>query len=102
MNRSEWTAGWAEQVSDQSAYRRIAGRNRYNLRRQLEAEYRRLRVADRLSEFGTRRGVQSELACEFRVDRATISRDLAALAPSTLSGGPAARSAREPTKCIAA
>ena len=88
MNRSEWTARWAEQVPDQLAYRRTAGRNSYNLRRQLEAEYRRHRVAERLSECGTRRGVQSELAREFGVDRATITRDVAALRARSDRGTP--------------
>ncbi len=70
------TAEWSYPVSADEAYRRAAGRRAYNLRRQLDASYRRTEVVRLLAEYGFRRGVRARIARELQVDPTTIGRDL--------------------------
>jgi hypothetical protein len=70
------TAQWSRPVSADEAYRRAAGRRAYNLRRQLDASYRRTEVVRLLGEYGLRPGVRARIATDLHVHPTTIGRDL--------------------------
>lgn len=76
MKRTVWQNRWRLPVSDAEAYRRAGGRRYYNSMRQFRAKLRRARVAELLRK-GYR---QIEIARELGVSKATICRDVAALA----------------------
>jgi len=71
------TAEWSRPVSADEAYRRAAGRRAHNLRRLLDASYRRTEVVRLLAEYGLKRGVRARIARELHVDPTTVGRDLA-------------------------
>jgi hypothetical protein len=75
MKRHEWN----RPVTRNEAIRRAIGRERYNLQRRLYAEYRQIGIAEKLHQYGTMRGVQSLIAEQLHLDRATVCRDVAAL-----------------------
>jgi hypothetical protein len=70
-------AGWSARVSADEAHRRAAGRRAYNLRRQLDASYRRTEVVRLLAQYGLRPGVRARIARDLHVHPTTIGRDLA-------------------------
>jgi len=70
------TAEWSRPVSADEAYRRAAGRRAFNLRRQVDASYRRTEVVRLLALYGLRPGVRVRIARELHVHPTTIGRDL--------------------------
>jgi hypothetical protein len=71
------TAEWSRTVSADEAHRRAAGRRAYNLRRQLDASYRRAEVVRLLARYDLRPGVRARIAADLHVHPTTIGRDLA-------------------------
>lgn len=74
-------SAWSTPTTYDEVCRRAGGRRRYNAVRQFLAILRRKRVLDLLRRYGVRRGVQTRIARELGVNRATICRDLKALLP---------------------
>jgi hypothetical protein len=72
---------WSQRIDADVAYRRASGRRHYNAVRRYRRAWRRAEVARLLNCKGAlfRRGLQTELARELGVSRATICRDLAYL-----------------------
>jgi hypothetical protein len=75
------SAEWSAIVSNDSAYRRAAGRRAHNLRRQFAAATRRAEVARRLTRYGIGRGVRARIARELGVHPSTIGRDVRRILP---------------------
>lgn len=71
---------WNRTATAAEAYRRAGGRRHYNGVRKARAWWRRQQILEWLArELFLRkpqRGFQAELACIFRVSKATISRDI--------------------------
>ena len=90
MNRQTW----AQRIAPQTAYRRAAGRRRYNAARQRAAHKRLLPLAKVIARTGDLeavlrgkrdaanmpRGLISALAATFGVHRSTVCRDIGRLA----------------------
>jgi DNA invertase Pin-like site-specific DNA recombinase len=70
------TGQWSQSTSAEEAYRRAAGRRAHNLRRQLNASYRRAEVVRLLALYGLKPGVRARIASELGVHPTTIGRDL--------------------------
>ena len=68
---------WSKQVSTREAFRRVGGRKRHNAKRQREQLKRRVILLRVLSLRELGRGDQKELAAQFNVSKATISKDVA-------------------------
>lgn len=68
---------WVDPVAEQSAACRAGGRRHYNAVRQRRAALRRVRVAELLVRATAfKRGVQTTIARELNVSRATVCRDI--------------------------
>jgi hypothetical protein len=72
--RSLTRAKWAAPTSTDIAYRRAAGRRRYNSVRKLRADLRAVQIFRRLVECEFARGAQRKIAAEFGVSQSTVSR----------------------------
>jgi len=64
-----------------SEYGFVGGRRRHNAIRRVQAVERRAKVRARVAELGWRYGTQAQVARELGVSEATVSRDLASIAP---------------------
>lgn len=64
-----------------SEYGFVGGRRRHNATRRVQAVERRAKVRARVAELGWRYGTQAQVARELGVSEATVSRDLASIAP---------------------
>ncbi|MFN2491159.1 MAG: hypothetical protein ABR529_15805 [Actinomycetota bacterium] len=72
-------AAWSQPTSQSEVYRRAQGRARYNRRRQLTMNQRRVKVAELLFRYGTQRGTQARIAEQLEVPYPTINRDVRAI-----------------------
>ena len=71
---------WNKPTTSDEAYRRASGRKHYNAVRQFRAAFRRTQVIRLLQIYGLLdRGVQSRIAEQLGVSRATVSRDVKAI-----------------------
>jgi hypothetical protein len=72
---------WSQRIDTGAAYRRASGRRHYNAVRRFIQALRRAELAERLAckDALFRRGLQTELARELGVSRATVCRDMAYL-----------------------
>ena len=71
---------WNKPTTSDEAYRRASGRRHYNAVRKLRASFRRTQVVRLLRVYGLLDwGVQSRIAEQLGVSRATICRDIKAI-----------------------
>ena len=81
----------SERVSNDVAQRRAGGRRRYNAQRRAQCGARRRLVLRVLLQHGRPEGLQTALAAQLGVSRATICRDVRVLWPIVERAAPGAK-----------